>query len=187
MLGPEEDEFDVVVFRSGLIDAKLYQANQLAAGRLAPDALQAAAGVLHARGHRAPGGRSGDHPAPRYVACGGHTTPHGRRPGDRRRSAVARPILECNGGVGHGGDAPIARHAAPRHPEHRGARAVRAARRRVDDRRNDDRHGEPVRDRGALPALVSRASRPVRRRDDRTPAPGAAARRRSRSRVDIGR
>lgn len=40
MLGPEEDEFDVVVFRSGLIDAKLYQANQLAAGRLAPEALK---------------------------------------------------------------------------------------------------------------------------------------------------
>ena len=39
MLGPEEDEFDVLVFRSGVIDTKVYQANQLAAGRLAAPAL----------------------------------------------------------------------------------------------------------------------------------------------------
>ncbi len=39
MLGPEEDEFDVVVFRSGIMNAKQYQANQLAEGRLAPEAL----------------------------------------------------------------------------------------------------------------------------------------------------
>jgi len=39
MLGPDEDEFDVVVFRSGITEAKQYQANQLAEGRLTPDAL----------------------------------------------------------------------------------------------------------------------------------------------------
>jgi SAM-dependent methyltransferase len=38
MLGPEEEEFDVVVFRSGLIDAKVYQAGELAAGRMSPAA-----------------------------------------------------------------------------------------------------------------------------------------------------
>ena len=37
MLGPEEDEFDLVVFRNGLIDAKMYQAEQLAAGRMSPE------------------------------------------------------------------------------------------------------------------------------------------------------
>lgn len=38
MLGPAEDEFDVVVFRRGIIAAKQYHANQLAAGRLRPEA-----------------------------------------------------------------------------------------------------------------------------------------------------
>jgi methylase of polypeptide subunit release factors len=38
MLGPDEDEFDVVVYRSGVIDAKVYQAEELAAGRTTPDA-----------------------------------------------------------------------------------------------------------------------------------------------------
>ncbi|MGH7616643.1 MAG: methyltransferase [Gemmatimonadaceae bacterium] len=38
MLGPEEDEFDVLVFRSGVVDAKVYQAGALAAGRITPQA-----------------------------------------------------------------------------------------------------------------------------------------------------
>jgi methylase of polypeptide subunit release factors len=34
MLGPEEEEFDVLVFRGGSLDAKIHQAGQLAAGRI---------------------------------------------------------------------------------------------------------------------------------------------------------
>jgi methylase of polypeptide subunit release factors len=37
LLGPEEDEFDLIVFRNGLIEAKVYQAEQLATGRMSPE------------------------------------------------------------------------------------------------------------------------------------------------------
>lgn len=37
MLGPSEDEFDVLVIRSGFADTKIYQADQLAAGRMTPE------------------------------------------------------------------------------------------------------------------------------------------------------
>jgi methylase of polypeptide subunit release factors len=39
MLGPGEDEFDVLVYRGGYVETKVYQANQLAAGRATPEAL----------------------------------------------------------------------------------------------------------------------------------------------------
>jgi methylase of polypeptide subunit release factors len=37
MLGPSEDEFDVLVVRSGFVETKIYQADHLAAGRMSPD------------------------------------------------------------------------------------------------------------------------------------------------------
>ena len=37
MLGPSEDEFHVVVVRSGFVETKTYHADQLAAGRMTPD------------------------------------------------------------------------------------------------------------------------------------------------------
>jgi hypothetical protein len=38
MLGPSEDEFDVLVIRSGFAETKIYQADQLAGGRMTPEA-----------------------------------------------------------------------------------------------------------------------------------------------------
>lgn len=37
MLGPQEDEFDVVVVRSGFVETKIYQADHLASGRMTPE------------------------------------------------------------------------------------------------------------------------------------------------------
>jgi hypothetical protein len=37
MLGPSEDEFDVLVVRSGFVETKIYQADHLAAGRMSPE------------------------------------------------------------------------------------------------------------------------------------------------------
>jgi len=37
MLGPEEEDFDVLVFRSGMVDARTYVADRLVSGRSTPD------------------------------------------------------------------------------------------------------------------------------------------------------
>ncbi|HTE46789.1 MAG TPA: class I SAM-dependent methyltransferase [Gemmatimonadaceae bacterium] len=50
MLGPSEDEFDVVVIRSGTVETKVYQAERLQAGRMTPEAFLRQAALFKQRG-----------------------------------------------------------------------------------------------------------------------------------------